>query len=94
MASGWMIGVMVERPGESGFVRHYYAVGQEDRARAEWAAVDAALTLGRIATSPVDGYEPVQAVDPLPPKTVLALGLRPGQVRALGDKWPRRWLGR
>ena len=40
MAKGWLIGVMVERAGEPAPVRYFFAVGHEDRAKAEWTAID------------------------------------------------------
>lgn len=86
-----MIGVMVEVTGEPRPVRHYFAVGHEDRAHAEWTAVDKAMLFGRIASSPVGGHEPVQAVNELSAKTIKAFALKPGEVRPLGDKPPRRW---
>jgi hypothetical protein len=92
LTAGWLIGVMLEIEGERAPLRHYYAVGQDDRARAEWAAVDRALTEGRVATSPVGGVEPVQAVNPLSAWRMRIVGLAPGEVRALGWKLPRRWL--
>ena len=52
MANGWMIGVMVELAGEPKAVRHFFAVGGEDRSRAEWKAVDQALLIGPVATNP------------------------------------------
>jgi len=92
MASGWMIGVMVELAGEPKALRHFFAVGADDRARAEWKAVDGALLIGRVATSPVGGLEPVHAVAAISPHTVGALALKSGEVRPLGRRWPRRWL--
>jgi len=92
VASGWLIGVMVELAGEPVALRHFFAVGHEDRARAEWGAVDSALLIGRVATGPVGGLEPVHAVSELSAKTVGALALRPREVRSLGWKWPRRWI--
>jgi hypothetical protein len=92
MASGWLIGVMVELAGEPVALRHFFAVGYEDRAKAEWSAVDKALLIGRVATSPVGGLEPVHAVGELAAKTTRALALKAGEVRALGWRWPRRWL--
>ncbi len=91
--TGWMIGVMVAVGGAAP-VRHYYAVAQADRARAEWAAVDLAVALGEVASSPVGGQEPVQAVGPLSADRLKANSLAEGQVRALGWKWPRSWLTR
>ncbi|WP_411287480.1 hypothetical protein [Phenylobacterium sp.] len=88
-----MIGVMVEPPGEPAALRHYYAVGFEDRAKAEWTAVDRALTAGRVAASPVKGLEPVQALAELTAHRMKMLGLAAGEVRELGWKYPRRWLG-
>ncbi len=90
--TGWVIGVMVELADEPDPVRHHYAVGHEDRAKAEWTALDAALELGHIATSPVRGMEPVQMLAQLTPSRMKLLGLLPREVRALGRKLPRRWL--
>lgn len=90
---GWMIGVMVELERGAAPVRHYFAVGRPDRNRAEWAAVDAALPLGPVATSPHGGHEPVEAVAALSPDTARAMGLKDGQVKVLGPRWPRRWVG-
>jgi hypothetical protein len=92
MAGGWLIGVMVEANGEPAPVRHYYAVGCEEQAKAEWRAVDLALQLGGVAAGPVGGLEPVEAIRRIPPQRANALGLRAGQVVALGWKHPRRWL--
>lgn len=89
---GWLIGVMVQAPGEPQPLRHYYAVGQPEQAKAEWTAVDAALQVGAVSPSPVGGLEPVAAIREIPPPRMAALGLRPGEVRPLGWKHPRRWL--
>lgn len=91
MAKGWMIGVMVELAGESAPVRHFFAVGMEDRATAEWKAIDGALRLGPVAASPVGGLEPVHALGELTLRTIDAQALRPGEVRALGRRTPRLW---
>lgn len=93
MAAGWVIGVLVEVPGERAPVRHFFAVGHEDRARCEWAAVDEAMLAGTVASSPSRGIEPVSAVGEVPPPLAAKLGLRNREVRALGAKWPRRWVG-
>ncbi|HSV01603.1 MAG TPA: hypothetical protein VLI41_00230 [Phenylobacterium sp.] len=87
-----MVGVMLELAEEPRPVRHFYAVGHEDRSRAEWAAIDEALILGAVATSPVDGVEPVEAFARLTPGTIRRMGLAPGRVHPLGRLWPRRWL--
>jgi hypothetical protein len=87
-----MIGVMVEVEGEPIALRHFFAVGHEDRAKAEWRAVDSALLIGKVATSPVKGLEPVHMVSELSAKTIGALALKPSEVRSLGWRWPRRWL--
>src|SRR5580698_3645110 len=92
MASGWMIGVMVELAGEPAPLRHFFAVGCEDRAKAEWRAIDKALLIGKVATSPVGGLEPVHMVSELSPHTVGRLALKPDEVRGLGWRWPRRWI--
>jgi hypothetical protein len=88
----WMVGVMLELPDAAAPVRHFYAVGHEDRNRAEWAAVDEALARGAVATSPVAGVEPVEAFARLSPRVVRRMGLAAGGVRPLGTLWPRRWL--
>jgi hypothetical protein len=87
---GWVIGVLLE--GEDGPAQEFFAVAREDRARAEWAAADLALTLGSIAASPRGGAEPVEAIAALTPDLVERFGLRAGGVKALGRRWPRRWL--
>ena len=89
--AGWLIGVLLRPPGEP-LQRHYYAVGQADRARAEWAAVDCAIRAGEVATSPQQGQEPVEALRPLTRPRMALLGLATGQVRELGWRYPRRWL--
>jgi hypothetical protein len=92
MASGWLIGVMVEVADEPRPVRHFFAVGHEDRAKAEWRAIDSAQLIGRVASSPVGGLEPVHVVSELAAKTILTLALKVGEVRPLGWRWPRRWI--
>ena len=92
MAGGWLIGVMVEVAGEPVPLRHFFAVGHEDRAKAEWSAIDRALLIGRVATSPVAGLEPVHMVSELAARTTSALALKAGEVRSLGWRWPRRWI--
>jgi hypothetical protein len=92
MTSGWMIGVMLETPDEVAPVRHFFAVRDADRARAEWRAIDRARAFGHLAASPVGGLEPVHLVSELSPKVVQAQALRPDEVRPLGWKWPRRWI--
>lgn len=92
MASGWLIGVMVEVAGEPAPLRHFFAVGHEDRAKAEWRAIDSALLIGPVASSPVGGLEPVHMISELTPRTVHTLALKPGEVRPLGWRWPRRWI--
>ncbi len=90
--TGWLIGVLVRVPGEAEPVRYFYAVAKEDRALAEWAAADRAMLLGDIASSPYRGTEPVETMTQLARHTVDWSGLAAGEVRALGVKWPRRWL--
>lgn len=91
MAGGWLVAIMVQEHGEP-FRRHYYAIGHEDQAQAEWAAVDRALGIGQVAASPVGGAEPVEAMRPLTVQKMGELGLGRGEVRELGWRWPRRWL--
>lgn len=87
-----MIGVMLELPGEPAPLRHFFAVGDPDRAKAEWTAIDRAMLIGHVAASPVSGLEPVHVVSELSAGKAKQLALRPGEVRALGWKWPRRWM--
>jgi hypothetical protein len=90
--AGWVIGVMLKAGGEP-MQRHYYAVGHADRAKAEWTAIDWAVREGEVAASPVAGAEPVEALRALTRPRMAALGLTPGEVRPLGWRYPRRWLG-
>jgi uncharacterized membrane protein len=92
MANGWLIGVMVELAEEPVALRHFFAVGHEDQAKAEWKAIDGALLIGKVSESPVGGLEPVHTVSELSAKTVGALALKPAEVRSLGWRWPRRWI--
>lgn len=92
IVQGWVIGVMVEVAGERTPVRHYFAVGKADRAQAEWTAVDLAMNAGAVASSPVGGHEPVEALREIVAYRMRDLGLKPAEARALGDKNPRRWL--
>jgi len=93
VSTGWMIGVLVEGEGRaSAPSRLFFAVAQPDRARAEWAAADRAMLAGTISASPHGGMEPVEAIAELTAHKMDQLGLAAGQVRALGDRWPRRWL--
>ena len=87
-----MVGVLIELADEPQPIRCYFAVARVERAAAEWVASDHALTLGRIATSPMGGFEPVEAVGPLSRAVIAAMGLGAGEVRAFGSKRPRRWL--
>ncbi|WP_158915550.1 hypothetical protein [Caulobacter sp. S45] len=91
MAGGWLVGVLVEID-HAVPLRHFYAVAQDDQARAEWAAADRALGAGVIASSPHGGVEPVEGMCRLSPAAIKSMGLAAGQVKALGWKWPRRWL--
>ena len=91
MAKGWLIGVMVELADEPAPVRHFFAVGSDDRAAAEWKAIDGALRVGSVSPSPVGGLEPVHALGELTPRSIDIHGLRPGEVRALGRRTPRLW---
>ena len=91
-AGGWLIGVMIEVGGDPAPARHYFAVGCQDRARAEWRAIDAAQRFGDVAMSPVGGLEPVHMIDEMSPKTVKDLALKVDEVRSLGWRWPRRWV--
>ena len=90
---GWMIAVMLQLDEEPAPLRRYFAVAKADRSRAEWAAVDAAVALGRVATSPIRGQEPVQAMAEISARVGQMTGLAAGEIRALGSRWPRRWIG-
>jgi hypothetical protein len=90
--AGWVVGVMLAADGQP-MQRHYYAVGHADRAKAEWTAIDSAVRSGEVASSPVAGAEPVEALRALTRARMRTLGLAPGEVRELGWRYPRRWLG-
>jgi uncharacterized protein YjiS (DUF1127 family) len=90
--TGWIIGVLVELPGEPAPARHFFAVAQPDRALAEWAAADRAMLIGAIAASPYRSMEPVDALGELSAHAISQLGLAKGELKPLGRKWPRRWL--
>ncbi len=92
MLGGWLIGVLLEVTGEPKPLVHYFAVGHEDQGKSEWTAVDWAGRTGRIASSPLRGQEPVEAIRPLTAAKMKTLGLAPGEVRELGWRNPRRWL--
>lgn len=90
--AGWVVAVLVERPGQTPS-RRYFAIGEAERERAEWAAVDMAIGLGEaVAASPVGGQEPVETLASLTLARMSRLGLSPGSRRDLGDQRPRRWL--
>ena len=84
--------MLVELPGEPAPLRHYYGIGHADRGKAEWTAVDLAGREGNVASSPCKGMEPVAAIRGLTPARMAMLGLAKGEVRALGWKYPRRWM--
>ncbi|MDP1641875.1 MAG: hypothetical protein Q8L59_06795 [Phenylobacterium sp.] len=91
--AGWVVAVLLEPGRDPDQGRRYFAIGRADRAQAEWVAVDMAISLGlRVAASPAGGEEPVQALAPLSPVRMRALGLASGERRDLGDRRPRRWL--
>ena len=92
MAGGWLIGVLLEIAGEPAPLRHYFAIGHEDQAKSEWTAVDYAGRAGRVASSPIGGQEPVEAIRALTPARMKTMGLAQGEVRELGWRHPRRWL--
>jgi hypothetical protein len=88
---GWVVGVLLAQAGGP-MQQWYFAIGHAERAKAEWTAMDWALRTGEVATSPVAGTEPVQALRPLTRSRMAALGLAAGEVRELGWRFPRRWL--
>ena len=92
MTTGWIIGVLVDMEDDGRPSRLFYAVAQPDRARAEWAAADRAMLTGAIASSPRASMEPVEAMGELDAHALGLLGLKAGQIKPLGEKWPRRWL--
>lgn len=91
--SGWVVGVLIETDEAPSPQRRYFLVAQADRARAEWSAVDCAMLEGPIASSPARGLEPVEALKAVSAPALKSAGLSPGAAKALGPRWPRRWLG-
>lgn len=92
LPGGWVISVMLTPAGETQPLAHYFGVGHPDQGKAEWSAVDQALTLGEVAVSPIGGHEPVRAERLLMQARMATLGLKAGEVRVLGWRRPRRWL--
>ena len=92
ITAGWVVGVLLQPPGEPRPLLHYFAAVFEDQGKAEWTAVDFAGREGRIASSPVAGQEPVQAIRPLTRDRMNRLGLASGELRSLGWRRPRPWL--
>ena len=93
VTTGWLIGVLIETPELPSPQRRYFLVAQSDQGRAEWAAVDAAMAEGPVASSPSRGLEPVEAIRPIAAAGLKSIGLSAGAVRALGPRLPRRWMG-
>jgi hypothetical protein len=91
MAGGWIVSVLIET-GADAPERQFFVVAQEDRARAEWAAADVALSIGSVATSPASGVEPVAAIGEATDRVLDRFGLSPGGIKALGSRWPRALL--
>jgi hypothetical protein len=87
---GWVIAVLTEPAGEPR--RLFFAVGFADQGQAEWKAIDAAGVEAPVAPGPRSGVEPVQALSPLTDAAMRRKGLLPGEVRPLGEAWPRNWL--
>jgi hypothetical protein len=92
VVAGWLVGVLVQLREEAAPLLHYFAVGHADQGKCEWTAVDHAAREGLVATGPVGGQEPVRALRALSLGKMSSLGLKPGEVRALGWRHPRRWL--
>lgn len=89
---GWVIAVLTEPSGEAAPRRLFFAVGFADQGQAEWKAVDAAAAEAPLAAGPRAGVEPVQALSPLTDAAMRRRGLLAGEVRLLGEAWPRNWL--
>lgn len=87
---GWIIAVLTESAQETR--RYFFAVGFPDQGQAEWKALDAAAAEAQVATGPRGGVEPVQALQSLTDAAMRRRGLLPGEVRSLGEAWPRNWL--
>ncbi len=87
---GWVIAVLTEADGASR--RLFFAVGFPDQGQAEWKALDAAAADAPVASGPRGGVEPVQALSVLSDVAMRRRGLLAGEVRALGEAWPRNWL--
>ncbi len=89
---GWIIAVLTEPAGEPAPRRLFFAVGFPDQGQAEWKALDAAAAEAPVAPGPRGGVEPVQALAPLADAAMRRRGLLAGEVRPLGEAWPRNWL--
>lgn len=89
---GWLIAVLTEPADRLESRRLFFAVGFADQGQAEWKAVDAAATEAPLASGPRGGIEPVQALSSLTDIAMRRKGLLAGEVRPLGEAWPRNWL--
>lgn len=89
---GWVIAVLTEPADGPERRRLFFAVGFADQGQAEWKAVDAAAGEAPVAPGPRGGIEPVQALSPLTDAAMRKRGLLAGEVRLLGEAWPRNWL--
>jgi hypothetical protein len=87
---GWVIAVLTEPDGDPR--RLFFAVGFQDQGQAEWKALDAAAAMAPVAPGPRSGVEPVQALSSLSDAAMRRRGLLAGEVRPLGEAWPRNWL--
>ena len=54
--------------------------------------MDAAAAEAPLAPGPRGGLEPVQALSSLTDIAMRRKGLLAGEVRPLGEAWPRNWL--
>ena len=84
--------MLIEVEDEPSPQRRFFVVAQADRARAEWSAIDCAMLEGPVAASPAGGLEPVEAIQPLAASVLRSAGVAPGAAKALGARWPRRWI--
>ncbi|MCA6296334.1 MAG: hypothetical protein IM624_01915 [Phenylobacterium sp.] len=89
---GWVIAVLTEASDGPELRRLFFAVGFADQGQAEWKAVDAAAAEAPLAPGPRGGLEPVQALSSLTDIAMRRKGLLAGEVRPLGEAWPRNWL--
>lgn len=76
---------------DGGTVRHWFIVNESNRSRAE-ALAEKFATERYTLSEPVDGYDAIAAIAPLPAETIDRMGVAPSGVVFSGTVHPVRFL--